>query len=90
MGERLEVLMRIIVLVISGIILVAWRYFVIVLTFVNLFFTLIFGRRLKGLAELSEMWNTQFYIFQRYLIFLTNRRPFPFAKLGKSISKFKE
>ena len=46
------------------------------------------GKRLRDVAELSEIWNTQWYIFQRYIIFVSNQRPFPFGKLEKNISKF--
>ena len=88
MGERSEVFMRIVVIIVTGIILGAWRYFIIVLFIVNWFYTLFAGKRLKELAELSEIWNSQWYIFQRYLIFVTNKRPFPFGKLEKRMSKF--
>ncbi len=90
MEERLETLMRIVVLIISGIVLAVWRYFIFVLVFVNFFYTLFAGKRLKQLAELSEIWNTQFYTFQRYMVFLTNKRPFPFKSLERSISKFEK
>ena len=40
------------------------------------------------LADLSEVWNTQKYIFVRYMILESNVRPFPFANLTKSMSKF--
>ena len=88
MGERSEVFMRIVVAIVSGIILGVWRYFIIVLFIVNWFYTLFAGKRLKELTELSEVWNSQWYVFQRYLIFVTNKRPFPFSKLEKSMSKF--
>ena len=88
MGERSEVFMRIVVGIVSGIILGVWRYFIIVLFIVNWFYTLFAGKRLEELAELSEVWNSQWYVFQRYLIFVTNKRPFPFSKLEKSMSKF--
>ena len=88
MGERSEVFMRIVVLVVTGIILSVWQYFIMVLFVVNWFYTLFAGKRLKELAELSEVWNSQWYVFQRYLIFVTNKRPFPFNKLEKSMSKF--
>jgi len=65
-----------------------WRYFIIVLFIVNWVYTLFAGKRLKELAELSEVWNSQWYVFQRYLIFVTNKRPFPFGKLEKRMSKF--
>ena len=86
--ERKEALIRIFVLIISGIILAAWRSFIYVLVIVNLVYTLVAGKRLKELAELSEVWNTQLYIFQRYIIFVSNRRPFPFGKLEKRMSKY--
>ena len=90
MGERLEVLMRIIVSIVSGIILTIWRVFIVILAVINLVYTLIMGKRLKELARLCEIWNTQLYIFVRYLIFVTNERPFPFNSLTKNISKFKK
>ena len=90
MSERLETLMRIVVLIISGIVLAVWRYFIFVLTVINFFYTLFAGKRLKQLAELSEIWNTQFYAFQKYMVFLTNKRPFPFKSLERSISKFEK
>ena len=85
-----EVLFRILVLIISGIVLAVWRYFVIVLAILNFFYTLFTARRHKEFAELSEIWNTQFYIFQRYIIFESNFRPFPFNKIQKSMSKFQK
>ncbi len=90
MTERAEVWMRIVVVIVSGIVLSVWEYFVCVLAVINWFYTLFAGKRLKELAELSEIWNTQKYTFNRYLTFVTNERPFPFKPLTKSISKFKK
>jgi len=87
-GERKEALMRIIVLIVSGIVLVVWKYLIFIFGIINFFYTIFAGRRLKELAELSETWNTQWYYFQRYLIFLSNKRPFPFSRLQKSMGKF--
>ncbi len=86
--ERKEALMRIVVGIVSGIILEAWRYFVAALALINFFYTIFAKKRMKELAEMSEIWNTQHYIFRRYMIFESNFRPFPFTKLQKSISKF--
>lgn len=86
--ERREALLRIPIGLVSGIILYIWRYLVIVLTIVNFFYTLIKSKRLKEIAEMSEIWNTQWYVFQRYIIFESNTRPFPFTKLHKNITKF--
>jgi hypothetical protein len=88
--ERMEVLMRIAVLIVSGIILVVWRYFIYLLVLVNLIYTLFSGKRLREVAELSEIWNTQWYVFQRYIILVSNRRPFPFGKLEKKMSNFEK
>jgi len=88
MGERGEVWMRIVVLIVSGIVFGVWRWFIVVLAIINWIYTLFAGKRMKELADLSEIWNTQMYTFMRYLTFVTNKRPFPFEKLTKNISKF--
>ena len=90
MGERLEVLMRIVVGIITGIILVVWRYLIFVFVVINFVWTLISGKRIKELADLSEVWNTQWYVFTRYMIFVSNERPMPFRRLTKNISKFRK
>lgn len=89
MGERLETLMRIIVGIITGIIIYIWAYLIGLLIFINFFWTLISGRRIRQIAEMTEIWNTQKYACIRYIGFVTNERPFPFSKLEKSISKFR-
>jgi sorbitol-specific phosphotransferase system component IIC len=88
MGERKEALMRIFVGIVTGIILGVWKALIVLFIIINWIYVLFTGKRLKELAKMSEIWNTQKYIFIRYLIFLTNERPFPFNKLGKSISKY--
>ena len=87
-SQRKETLMRIIVLIVTGIILVLWRYFIVALFIVNFVYSLFTSKRLKELADLSEVWYTQFYQFQKYMTFVTNARPFPFTPLAKSISKY--
>ena len=89
-NERKEALMRILVLIVSGIILGVWYYFVLVLGIVNFFYTLFKAKRMRGLADMSETWNTQSYIFRRYMIFLDNRRPFPFGNLERNIGEFEK
>ena len=88
MTERKEALMRLVVGVVSGIIFGVWKYLIIVLTIFNFTYTLFSGKRLKEFATMCEVWNTQWYVFQRYLIFVSNERPFPFNSLTKSMSKF--
>ncbi len=80
--------MRILVLVVSGTILAVWRLFIYLVIFVHLIYVLIVGKRMKDLAILGESWNTQWYIFQKYIIFLDNKRPFPFGKLERSMDEF--
>lgn len=89
MNERLETLMRIVVLIVTGLILGIWKALIQILVIVNFIITLITGKRSKGVANLCEIWNTQVYIFLRYITFVTNERPFPFEALEKNISKFK-
>jgi len=88
MSERKEIFMRIVVAIVTGIILGVWQWLIYIFFIINWVYVLFAGKRLKELAELSEIWNTQWYIYQKYLIFVTNKRPFPFNKLEKSISKF--
>jgi hypothetical protein len=90
MTERTEVWMRIVVAIVSGIVLDVWGYFIFILALINWFYTLFAGKRLRELAEMSEIWNTQKYVYNRYLTFVTNERPFPFKSLTKNISKFKK
>ena len=85
-NERLEVLMRIVVLIVSGIVLGVWRYFIVVLALINYVVTLVSGKRMFNLAQMSEIWNTQTYVFLRYITMVSNERPFPFGNLTKSLS----
>jgi len=89
MGERGEALMRIVVGIVSGIILSLWKILIQILAVVNFVVALIGGNRNKDMADLCEMWNTQVYVFLRYMTFVTNERPMPFKKMTKSFSKFK-
>ena len=88
MSERSEAWMRIVICFVSGIVLSVWRWFIIVLAIINWLYVVFTGKRLRELANMSEIWNTQMYTFMRYLTFVTNQRPFPFKSLSKSISKF--
>ncbi|MFH1917595.1 MAG: DUF4389 domain-containing protein [Nanoarchaeota archaeon] len=90
MGERTEILVRIGVAIVSGIVLGVWRWFVIVIGFINWIYTLFAGKRMKELAEMSEVWNTQIYVFLRYMTLVSNERPFPFESLTKNFSKFEK
>ena len=88
MGERAESLMRIIIVIVTGIILYVWAYLIGVFIVINFIWTLISGKRIKEVAELCEIWNTQKYDYFKYVSFVNNERPFPFNKLRKRITKF--
>ncbi|MBU1135983.1 MAG: DUF4389 domain-containing protein, partial [Nanoarchaeota archaeon] len=59
MGERTEILFRIIVSIVSGIILGVWKMFITLICAVNWVITIFTGKRNKEIAELSEYWNTE-------------------------------
>lgn len=86
--EKKEAWMRLVVLIVTGIVLAAWKTLIVVLVILNWIITIFSGKRHKGMAELSEIWNAQVYDFLRYMAFVTNRRPFPFSPLAPPISKF--
>ena len=88
-SERKEVFFRILVIVISGIILSIWSYLTYILVFVNWLIALFAGHRNKELAEFIEYWNSEMYLFARYLSGVSNERPFPFNDLRR-ISRFEE
>jgi hypothetical protein len=90
MTERQEALFRIIVLVVSGIILSIWKALVQILTVVHFFYVLFTNKRNKDFAEFCEYWNSQIYIFLKYMTFVNNDRPFPFSPIGKNLDKFKK
>jgi hypothetical protein len=88
-SERIEVLWRILVLIVTGVILWAWAHLIVLLAIVNLFIVLFSGKRNKDIAEFCEYWNTETYRFYRYITFTTNERPFPFNN-WRRIGKFEE
>lgn len=88
-SERIEVLWRILVAIISGIILGIWRWLIVVIAIVHLVIVLINNKRDKALADFCEYWNSEFYRYVRYLTFVTNEKPFPFNEL-KKLGKFEK
>ncbi|MBL4693976.1 DUF4389 domain-containing protein [Candidatus Gracilibacteria bacterium] len=89
-NESSEALMRIPVGIVSGIVIGLWRVLVVFLALVNFVITLVSSKRSKDIADFSETWNTQMYVFMKYMLFVSNERPFPFEKMTKSISKFEK
>ena len=88
MTERKEAWFRLLVLIVSGIIIGIWSYLSRVLAVVGWFIVVFSGKRNKSIAEFVEIWNTQVYIFLRYMTFVSNQRPFPFRPLSRNMSKF--
>jgi hypothetical protein len=84
-SEREEAIIRIIVLIVSGIILQIWKAVVAILTIFHWIYVILTGERHLGLAKFSNMYCTQHYKFNRYITFVTNERPFPFNETGKDI-----
>ena len=82
MEERTEALMRIVVLIVSGIILGLWKGLVQLIALIHWIVIVITGKRVEGLAEFCHIWNCQMYAFLKYMTFVTNIRPFPFSKLA--------
>ena len=87
--EKKEAWFRILVLIVSGIILSAWKILITILAIINWFIVVFKGKRNRDIAEFSEYWNTELYKFDRYLTFVSNKRPFPFSDLER-ISKFEK
>lgn len=88
-SERIEVLWRILVLIVTGVVLWVWAYLIGALAIVHLFIVLFSGKRSKDLAEFCEYWNSEAYRFSKYITFMTNERPFPFNNLMR-LSKFEK
>ena len=86
-GERKEAWMRIIVGIVSGFMLEVWGFFIFCFAIVQFILVLIEGKKNKELLRMSEVYLVQIYTFVRYITFISNERPFPFADLKKEINK---
>jgi hypothetical protein len=86
-ANRKEVWMRIPLGIVSGAIIWVWAYLICLFFVINFFYGIFTGKKIDDLSEMSEVWNTQKYFFVKYMTFVSTKRPFPFTKLEKSISK---
>lgn len=86
-SERMEILWRILIGFVSGIILYVWGHLICLLIVVHAFIVLLTGKRDKSLSRFCEYWNSEIYRYSRYMTFETNERPFPFTNL-KRLGKF--
>ena len=80
-----EVWMRIPVFIVSGIILKIWGIFVLCFALAQFIFLLIEDKKNKELVHLCHLFNIQIYAFMNYITFVSERRPFPFDHLEKSV-----
>lgn len=88
MSERIEALMRIPVGIASGVILTFWKVLAQIVALINWIMTIITDERNEGLTDFCEKWNTQVYVFLKYMTLVSNHRPFPFNPLEKNMSHF--
>jgi len=88
-SERMELLWRILICIVSGIILGIWKVLVSVLFVLNFLIVLFSNKRNKDIADFADYWSSEMYRFLRYINFATNERPFPFTNL-KRILKFEK
>ncbi len=75
MGERVEALLRIPLGIFYSIILAILNIVAGILWVVLFFYTLILGRRHRGLAKFMNGYVSFMYRFYRYFNFATNERP---------------
>ncbi len=88
-NERIELLWRILIALISGLVLAVWRWVIVFVAIIQWFGVLFSGQRNKDLAEFCEYWNSETYRYIKYLTFVTNERPFPFNPL-RVLSKYEK
>lgn len=84
-----EVWMRIPVFIVSGIILNVWGFFILCFAIAQLILILLEGKRNKEILEMCNIYLIQLYVFIKYVVFLSEERPFPFGNLKKEIEKSK-
>jgi len=89
-NERLEAIIRVFIAIISGFILSIWFWIIKIFTIVNFIITLVTGDRNKELSRYCEIWTTQAYHYAKYVMFGTNKRPFPFTQLKNPMTKFEK
>jgi hypothetical protein len=85
-----EVWMRIPVFIVSGIMLYVWGFFVLCFSLAQFIILLIDDKKNKELARLCRLFNIQAYDFMNYITFVSERRPFPFGHLQKSVPDLME
>lgn len=82
MGERIENILRIPLGIICGIICAIWTFVATILVVVQWFHVILLGSRHHGLAQYTNNWLTYFYALFRYMMLISNERPWPFGPAG--------
>jgi hypothetical protein len=72
---------RILVLIISGVIFYFWNFVTAIAGLVNLIIVLIDKKPNKPIVQFVSIWLTEITIFLKYVLFIEDKRPFPFADL---------
>ncbi|WP_297067383.1 DUF4389 domain-containing protein [Thermococcus sp.] len=75
MGERIEALLRIPLAILYGVIVYALNLVAGVVIVIQFFYTLILGRRHKGMARFTNQYSSFLYHVNRYSNFATNEKP---------------
>jgi uncharacterized protein YqhQ len=82
-NERREAWIRIPVCIVSGFILDIWGFFVFIFAIVQFIMVLVEGKKNKEFLNFCKTYVAQLYVFVKYITFISNERPFPFADLKK-------
>jgi len=85
-SQRKEGLLRILISGISGIIFYIWTWLTIILSVINLVWTILSGEKIKEFYGFSEEYSKELNIFARYVSFTSDDRPLPFKKIFKKFN----
>ena len=75
-----EVLTRLILGLVSGIILWLLAYVILILILVNFIIVIFKGKSEKAIIKISNFWIKEFSIFIKYILFESNEKSFPFSE----------
>ena len=80
--ERTELVVRLVVLLVCSILFYFWNILIFVIFIINMVITLIKGAPNKNLIKFSQIWLSEITRALKYLLFISNERPFPFTELS--------
>lgn len=79
--EPSQVLYRLLVLLVCGIIFYFWNIFTAVIFIINLIIALVKKKPNKDLIRFCSIWLIQLTITLKYLLFMSDEKPFPFSDI---------